>query len=279
MPRNYDAIDYIEPVDDTMVEQFGNSTNYNVVNGCAPSFSASDMTVTVGAGQVTHNGSKISVAEDTVTLVSDNTNPVWAFVGIDSTGAAQVVHGTAAANPTVPELGDYVEIAKVLIEPGQTIANACAYKMDKRVFGQRLVRVVSGEGATTVFLTSDVTALASTSFVSELAINVSANTKYTFKALLIYLSAIPYYFGFVGPDGSKFGSLITLTGPSATPQQLSGGGDSDTGLIASYGYGESTPGMVVMQGSLVTGSNAGQLRFRHRSADAILKAKSQVELL
>lgn len=135
MSYQFTNVALIEPVSaaDGMLK--GNAALYNVINGCAPTYSASNMTVTCAAGSVTHNGAVVSVTGGAAfwTLVADVSNPRWTWLAVDSTGAAVVVSGTAAATPSVPALGDRVAIALVRVEAGQTIADNIATKIDKRI--------------------------------------------------------------------------------------------------------------------------------------------------
>jgi hypothetical protein len=85
------------------------------------------MTVDIAAGVVTHNGNTVAVAAATnaVTLIADGSNPRWAWIHVTSAGVAGVTHGTAAATPAKPELGDNVCIAAVFIPASETIASNC----------------------------------------------------------------------------------------------------------------------------------------------------------
>jgi hypothetical protein len=56
MPKSWRAANFIEPVTDSMAEQFGNAANYCVVSGCEPQYSGSGLSVTVSAGVIKHNG-------------------------------------------------------------------------------------------------------------------------------------------------------------------------------------------------------------------------------
>jgi hypothetical protein len=95
-------------------------------------YSAADMNVTVAAGTVMHNGATVTVAGNTVTLVSDATHPRWTWIGVPSTGTAEIISGIAAATPAVPEIGDYVPLALVYVQANLAIANNATWKLDKR---------------------------------------------------------------------------------------------------------------------------------------------------
>lgn len=131
--------DAIEPVADTLGEAWGNASLYNVVypkgGSCALTYDAADMTVDLAAGQVTHNGNLVAVpaAANGYTLVSDSSNPRWTWLAVSSAGAPVVVSGTAAADPSIPELGDYVMVALVYVQANLTIATNASYKLDKRI--------------------------------------------------------------------------------------------------------------------------------------------------
>lgn len=133
MPITWEAVDNIEPIADSTIEAIANIATYNVNNGCAASYSVSDMVVTVASGNVTLNGTRTAVAGNTVTLVADPSNPRWTWIGVNSSGTAVIVSGDPAVAPAVPELGDLVTVALVLVSEGATIANNITYKLDKRV--------------------------------------------------------------------------------------------------------------------------------------------------
>src|SRR5262245_13671805 len=105
MARTWAATDSTNWCSDSMMEQFGNMATYNVVSGCAYTPSGANLQVTVAAGTITHNGSSVSVAGNTVTLVADGSNPRWTWVAINSSGTAEIVSGTPASDPTEPEVG------------------------------------------------------------------------------------------------------------------------------------------------------------------------------
>lgn len=133
MSAIWSAQDNVEPIAGDTVASIANIANYAVVSGCAATYSGTDMVVTIASGTVLHNGTSTAVAGNTVTLVSDPSNPRWTRISINSSGTAIITSGTAAATPTVPALGDNVSVALVYIQAGQTIATNCTYKLDKRV--------------------------------------------------------------------------------------------------------------------------------------------------
>jgi hypothetical protein len=70
--------------------------NYWVVSGCAPSDGSNNMEVDVASGTVIHDGNVVSVASQTATLNSSDSDPRKDVIYIDSGGNAQVTTGTAA---------------------------------------------------------------------------------------------------------------------------------------------------------------------------------------
>ena len=129
----------IEPVGVGIFEQVGNGARFNVVGGCAITYSGADMTFSVAAGAINCGdyGTVAVAAQSGVTgLTADSTNPTWAWILLDNSGTASVSLGTPSADPMVPSLTiNYVPLALVKIEAGQTVANSIAYKIDKRLPG------------------------------------------------------------------------------------------------------------------------------------------------
>ena len=146
MARTYATQTNAEPISAGMLEQFGNFANYSVVSGCAATFSGANLTVTIASGSVKHNGSTVTVAGNSVTIVPDVTAPLWAWIGINSSGTATITHGTAAATPTVPALGDVVPIYLVYVQANLGNANAATYKLDKRVIYSGLKGILTTSG-------------------------------------------------------------------------------------------------------------------------------------
>ena len=131
----WEAQPIVEPVSSATIEQIGNSATFNVISGCVLTYDATDMTVDLGVGEITHNGSSVAVtaAANGYTLVADPTNPRWIWLAVDNTGTAAQVNGDPAVAPMVPALGDNVGIALVYVQAGLTIADSASYKLDKRV--------------------------------------------------------------------------------------------------------------------------------------------------
>lgn len=190
--------DGVNWMDDTTIEAVYNIANYNVISGCLATPSGANMSVAVASGTITHNGTRVVVAGSSVTLSADATNPRWARVCLDSTGTAVLVSGTAAADPTTPEIGDTVLVWEGLVQANQTVANSIASKYDRRLFlpGTQYTEVVkaSDDTRTTTTLTND----------SELLLPVTLSTLYMFEAMIMVW----------GPTGGDV--KIALTIPSGT---------------------------------------------------------------
>lgn len=277
----YQAEDTIEPASDTMMEQFGNIANYNVVSGCAVTYDAADMTVDIASGVITHNGSRVTVAggSNALTLSADGSNPRWSWICLSSAGAAVLVSGTAAADPTVPELGDRVALALVKIEAAQTVANSITYKLDKRLFtpGEAGVVKVTAAGdqtATTVTLANN----------SELVAGLLASTWYLFEAEILYNgpAAGDIKIAFTVPAGADvtwqgWGFNSTF---SSTPE-LQGANGSGTALIFGAN-GTAVPVSVKIHGAVVVAGTAGSLTLQMAQGTAsgttTLKAKSWLKV-
>lgn len=288
MPRNWQAEDGVEPISEYMMEQFGNWQNYNTVSGCEPTYSASDLTVSVSDGAVKINGTNGVVPAASVTLVPDATNPRWAWITCDASGA-NISHGTAASDPSVPAIAAFpnnvVAVALVLIEANQTIAANCKYKFDRRMFGPRTVVVSSGgTSGTSSILNADTVAVNGTyTNVPDLGIPVAADSTYMFRMLIHHTtpSTGAYQWRLLAPTFDCAISVISQQFDiGGTGTVYSADGTYVTG--ESKGLGTSAPGVVAIEGSIVTGSTAGTLAFAHRatvsSGATTTKAKSRIEL-
>lgn len=134
MPYQFQAVDSIEPFSDVDLEIVANAGLYHVVDGCAVTYNAGAMTCSVAAGTIMHNGNLVVVAAqaDAATMVSDGGDPRWAFTRISSSGTFSITHGTAAATPAKPEVGDFTVLTAELIAAGATIANDQTH-IDKRI--------------------------------------------------------------------------------------------------------------------------------------------------
>lgn len=204
MAITWQATDTIEPAADTDIEQAANAHLYGVISGCPVTFDAADMTYDVGAGTILHNGSVVSVSAqaNAGTLVADGTNPRWAYIYLDSTGTEGLTHGTAAADPAKPEIGDNVAIAAVLIAAGATIASSQT-TLDKRVWTHYPTSLVKYMSATQVFTTNTTYADLVTSGSGTMSFPVVANG--------IYVARVIGHLTFGGTGGVKF----QVTGPAA----------------------------------------------------------------
>lgn len=197
--------DGVNWMDDTTIEAVYNIANYNVISGCLATPSGANMSVAVAAGTITHNGVRVVVAGSSVTLSADATNPRWARVCLDSTGTAVLVSGTAAADPTTPEIGDTVLVWEGLVQANQTIANSIASKYDRRLFlpGTQYTEVTAASDQTTITAT-----LAND---SELLLPVSTNTLYLFEAMFMVW----------GPTGGDFKCAFTIPSGTITYKAIS----------------------------------------------------------
>jgi hypothetical protein len=263
MPRIWSATDGFHWASDSMMEQFGNAANYNVVDGCAASYSGSNLQVTVASGVITHNGTQVSVPGNTVTLVADGSNPRFTWVAINSSGVAVIVSGTAAADPTEPEVGDNVEVALVKVAAGGTIASSQDAD-DRRMFAARDSETDANG------LDSSVTSLNSTTLanVSGLSAAVAANSIYAFRALVNYYAAAAndYKFGFTIPASATIHAIVEYvnTSQSAVLGNLTASG----GSLTAHGFGAATAGTVVISGAVITAGTAGNLQFQHAQGTA-----------
>lgn len=115
------------PVSDTFAEMWATPHTYTLIGGCAVTLDAADLTYDVALGAFIHNGVPVTVAAqaNAGTLVADSTNPRWTWICLDSSGVEQMVSGTAAAAPAIPELGaDYFPLMLVYVAAGATIASS-----------------------------------------------------------------------------------------------------------------------------------------------------------
>jgi hypothetical protein len=178
----WEAVDDIEPIADGTIAGIANIANYATISGCAQTYSLSDMVKTVAAGEVLHNGTVTAVAGNTVTLVADSLFARWTYTLVNSTGAAVIISGDPAAEPSVPEPGDRVIIGLDLVQAGQTIANDITYQIDKRVIvpTQEAIRYKT---ATQVF-TADTTFADITASSGNMAFSIAAGETVQARFLL-----------------------------------------------------------------------------------------------
>ena len=146
MAYTWQAEDSIEPISSSTIEAIANIGTYSVATGCTVSYGVGTMICTVASGNVVFSSVLQTVVGNTVTLVADASNPRWTWIAINSSGVAVMVAGTAAASPSVPELGNNVGIALVKVEAAQTSANAIVYKLDKRVLSPASQAVTTTTG-------------------------------------------------------------------------------------------------------------------------------------
>lgn len=200
MPVQWNAVDTIEPVADSTIEGIANLGSYSTFSGCAQTYSAADMVKTIGAGSVNLNYAAIAVAGNTITLVSDPSNPRWAVTAVNSSGVAVLISGDPAAAPAVPETGDRVEIGLDLVQAGQTIAANITYQIDKRTPAVSFSR----------YMTATFPAPTTTTY-ANVATSGSGTASFYADASAVYQAVywIPLSFG--GTGGAKF----QFTGPAA----------------------------------------------------------------
>lgn len=278
MSKTWQRADGTNWASDTMVEMFGNAGRYNVISGCAASYSGANLNVTIASGTVTHNGTSTSVAGNSVTLVADGSNPRWTWIGIDSTGTAVIVSGTAASAPVEPESGDIVEVALVYVTAGATVASSLtAY--DQRVFAPT---VSADTSVTSLSADDDIVTTTTLADVSGLSVAVAASTDYAFEMLIHYVSAAAadYKFGLTIPASATLHAMCIYTntsGAGAISSITSSGGS-----ISANGFGASTPGVIKVFGSLLVAGTAGNLQVQHAQVSAsgtsYTKAKSRIQL-
>lgn len=222
MPITWQAEDTTEPIADTTIEGIANFQNYSTVSGCAATYNASTMVVAIAAGSVLHNGSVVTVAGNSVTLVSDATNPRWTWIGISSVGVATVISGTPAAAPAVPELGDYVCSQLVLVQAGLTIATNATAKLDKRVIYTPTKTVLTTTGDTLYASAANVPA--------RLAIGSASQVLTVSGGIPAWVTVAAGGFTLAGSDttdrtmtSATAADLVTITGlsiPATTPVMI-----------------------------------------------------------
>lgn len=125
MARRTVYADTVVPASHTHMEMAANAQMYGVIGGCAVTLDAANLTLDIAAGAIMHNGTPVTVAAqvNALTLVADASNPRFALISLDSTGAAVLTSGTAASAPVPPDLGDYVPLMLVRIAAAATIAS------------------------------------------------------------------------------------------------------------------------------------------------------------
>lgn len=254
----YQATDTTEPWADTDAEMLGNMGLYNVRDGCAVTYSGANMNATVASGNVTHNGSTVAVAGGSVTLVADGTNPRWTWIYVDSTGTPGITSGTAASDPSKPELGDYVALACVKVEAGQTIANNIANKLDKRIMAGWVTSANSGYVRKSA--DESVTSSATLQNDDELLLAIAANETRIFDLHVAYVGGTTgdFRFGFTFPSGCNLYLSATSYDTTTTQQSSVSSGASGTASA----LGATTAVLFHARGVVMNGATAGNFQFQ-----------------
>lgn len=200
------AQDNVEPIQADTIGAIANIGSYATISGCGQTYSISDMVVTIASGSVLHNSTVTTVAGNTVTLVSDPTNPRWTYQYVNSSGVAAIVSGTPAASPSVPDFGANVTGSLTYVQAGLTIAGNATYQLDKRVM---TLAITSLTGITQKYKSTTQTVSASTSLVDVSA--ASGNFAFAIAANEVWQVEYIIPLTFTGTGGAKF----QITGPSA----------------------------------------------------------------
>lgn len=215
----------VEPVSTATIGGIANIANYAIVSGCAPTYSAANLNVTVASGAIIYGGVYTAVAGASVTLVADPTNPRWSWVGINSSGTPTLVSGTAAATPSVPDVGNMVPVTLVYVQAGLTIANNATYKLDKRVFAPSTVAL---GGLTQKYKSAVQTFTTNTTYADVTASSGTLSFDAVASGVYIADYYVPVSFG--GTGGVKF----QITGP-ASPTNVDITGDRTRGDAGAVG--------------------------------------------
>ncbi len=205
----------IEPVSDAFGEGVANGSYNNWWGGCDITYSASNMTFNLSAGNVVVAGVLVAVTAQTnvAGLVADATNPRWAIIYINNAGTAGVVVGTAAANPAVPALDYTTEtaLAFCIIQANQTIANSMVTKLDKRIPTTSIATQLASD-----FTATTNTTLASMSGVA-FWLPASGRCAWWFDAYVHVTSTPGLKIGATGPTGVSIRGMGELFEDAASP--------------------------------------------------------------
>lgn len=215
----------VEPIAAVTFDSVANMAGFSTVSGCAASYSGANMQKTIAAGSILHTSVVTSVAGNTVTLVSDPTNPRWTYTYINSSGVAAIVSGSAAATPAVPDPGANPTNGLDYVQAALTVATNATYKLDKRVMfpsAGYYSQVVKVKSATQVFTTNTTYADVAAS-TGTFSFAIGANERWTVD---VY---IPLTFG--GTGGAKF----QFTGPAA-PTSVAVNGEYGNAAAGDPGY-------------------------------------------
>lgn len=261
MARLFAATDTTMPIPDTHMEIATNVNTYGVIAGCAVTLDAADLTYDVAAGRIVHNGVPVNVSAqaNAGTLVADSTNPRWTWIALDSTGTEVMVSGTAAATPSIPELGDYVPVMLVYVAAGGTIASSQTNYDQRAPITRQVSRLTS-----TYTHTQSNTTLAN---VPGAAFFVGASEVWSFEAY--FQAAIPaaadIKVAFTVPSGATITGMATKLDGAGIVNVRSADFTSAVSLAsAAAGVG------MTLTGTVVNSSTAGtvQLQVAQDTSDA-----------
>lgn len=102
----------------------------SVISGCNPSKGSGDFDVDIAAGEVVVGGTQVSVSSGTVTLSTSDSNDRVDLVHVNSSGTLSKTEGTAATDPTAPDIpSDEVLLATVLVEGGASSLSSAGSKI------------------------------------------------------------------------------------------------------------------------------------------------------
>lgn len=201
------AQNLVEPIAAETIQAIANMAGFSTISGCAATYSGVNMQKTIASGSVLHTSAATAVAGNTVTLVSDPTNPRWTYTYVTSGGVAAIVSGSPAATPAVPDPGANPTNGLDYVQAALTIANNATYKLDKRVLFP-----APGEGfAALRYKTATQQFTTDTTFADVVAAN--GTLKFSFAIAPSGIWIVDYWIAmaFGGTGGAKF----QLTGPAA----------------------------------------------------------------
>jgi hypothetical protein len=156
-----------------------------VVSGCTPSKGSGDWDVDIASGEVVVGGTQVSVSADTVTLSPSDSDDRVDLVHVDSSGTVSSTEGTAATNPTAPDIpSGEVLLATVLVEGGASdLSSAGSSINDYRTIyvGGRAAMTISS--ATT---TADEEVIGVDSSTGAITVTLASADAYLGKELVVF---------------------------------------------------------------------------------------------